>query len=110
MLYGAALRFEDGVCVVVSREFSKQKNDPNQTPIVFNGTKYYSLGGGQDPHYVELTDTEVIVKGSMWGENPDAVTIKLTLQSNGMLKVTDSANSQFPVGTVLSDNINDVLK
>lgn len=110
MLIGAALQFEDEACVVTERYFNSVQTDPNQNPITFNGKNYYSEGGGQNPHYFELTDTEIIVKGSFWDGDPDAVTIKLILQSDGMLKVTHSTNPLFPVGTILSTNINDVLK
>jgi len=110
MLIGGALQFEDDACVVTERYFNSVQNDPSQTPIVFEGKKYYSEGGGQTPHNFELTDTEVIIKGSFWGDSPDGITIKLTLQGNGMLKVTSSSNPLFPVGAVFSTNINDVLK
>ncbi len=110
MLIGAALQFDGEACVVVDRYFNSVQTDPSQTPIVFEGKNYYSEGGGQDPHYYELTDTEILVKGSFWGEDADTVTIKLVLQGNGMLKVTYSTNAQFPVGTILSTNINDVLR
>lgn len=110
MLIGAALQFDGEACVVVDRYFNSVQTDPSQTPIVFEGKNYYSEGGGQNPHYYELTDTEILVKGSFWGEDADTVTIKLVLQGNGMLKVTYSTNSQFPVGTVLSTNTNDVLR
>lgn len=110
MLIGGALQFDGEACVVTDRYFNSVQNDPSQTPIVFEGKNYYSEGGGQNPHYFELTDTEIIVKGSFWGENADAVTIKLVLQSDGTLKVTYSTNSLFPVGAIFSTNINDVLR
>lgn len=110
MLIGAALQFDGEACVVVERYFNSVQTDPNQTPVVFEGKNYYSEGGGQDPHYYELTDTEILVKGSFWGEDPDTVTIRLVLQADGMLTVTYSVDERFPVGTVLSTDINDVLK
>jgi len=110
MLIGGALQFESDACVVTERYFNSVQTDPNQSPIIFKGTKYYSEGGGQEPHYYELTDSEVIVKGSFWGGSADAVTIKLVLQGNGLLKVTQSNNSLFPAGALFSTNINDVLK
>lgn len=45
-----------------------------------------------------------------WEGDPDAITIKLVLQGDGILKVTYSTNSLFPVGCIFSSNINDVLK
>ncbi len=110
MLIGGALQFDSEACVVVTRYFNSVQTDPDQTPIVFEGKNYYSEGGGMNPHYFEITDTEIIVKGSFWEGNPDTITIKLVLQSNGTLKVTYSTNSLFPVGCVFSSNINDVLK
>lgn len=110
MLVGAALQFDGEACAVVDRGFTSVQTDPNQMPIVFEGKNYYSEGGGMVPNYYELTDTEILVKGSFEGEDADTVTIKLVLQGNGMLKVTYSTNPQFPVGIVLSTNINDVLR
>lgn len=110
MLLGAALQFEGDACVVTDRSFNSVQSDPAQPAITFNGKNYYSEGGGQTPHYFELTDTEIIIKGSFWDGDPDAVTIKLTLQADGMLRVTYSTNSLFPVGAVLSTDIIDVLK
>lgn len=110
MLMGVALQFEDDACVVTERFFNSVQSDPAQSAIKFEGKNYYSEGGGQNPHYFELTDTEIIIKGSFWEGDPDAVTVKLTLQGDGMLKVTYSTNSLLPVGTILSTNINDVLK
>jgi len=110
MLIGGALQFDSEACVVVDRYFNSVQTDPNQTPIVFEGKNYYSEGGGPNPHYFELTDTEIIVKGSFWEGDPDAITIKLVLQGDGTLKVTYSTNSLFPVGCIFSSNINDVLK
>lgn len=110
MLVGGALQFDSEACVVVERYFNSVQTDPNQTPIVFEGKNYYSEGGGQNPHYFELTDTEIIVKGSFWEGAPDAITIKLILQGDGTLKVTYSTNELFPVGAIFSMDINDVLK
>lgn len=110
MLIGAALQFDGEACVVVNRYFNSVQSDPNQTPIVFEGKNYFSEGGDQTPHYYELTDTEILVKGSFWGEDAETVIIKLVLQGNGMLKVAYSTNAQFPVGTILSTNINDVVR
>ncbi len=111
MLIGGALQFDSEAIVVVERYFNSVQTDPNQTPIVFGGKNYYSEGGGQNPHYFEITDTEIIVKGSFWGNgNQDDVTIKLMLQADRTLKVTYSKNTRFPVGAIFSANINDVLK
>lgn len=110
MLIGAALQFDGEACVVIERYFNSVQTDPDQIPIVFEGKNYYSEGGGLNPHYYELTDTEILVKGGFWEDASDAVTIKLILQSNGMLKVTHSTNAQLPVDTILSTNISDVLR
>lgn len=110
MLIGGALQFDSEACVVVDRYFNSVQTDPSQTPIVFEGKNYYSEGGGQNPHHYELTDSEIIIKGSFWEGDPDTVTIKLVLQGDNTLKVTYSTNSLFPVGAIFSMNINDVLK
>ncbi len=110
-LLAGALCFDDECCVVTERYFTSVKpEDEGAPPITFNGNTYYSEGGGQNPHYYELTDTEIIIKGSFWGDNPDAVTIKAVLQSDGMIKITWSNNTLFPVGAVFSTNMEDVLK
>ncbi len=109
-LVGGALYFDGEVCVIGDRYFSPVQEDPDQQPIIFEGKKYYSQGVGQNPHNFELTDTEVIIKGCLWADDPNEITIKFTLQGDGMLKATYSKNSSYPVGAVFSSNINDVLK
>lgn len=105
VLDASALQFEQGdelIAVVTSRMFEAEKTDPEQVPFEYFGKQWYSVGGGQSPHYYELTSTEIIVKGCLWGEDPDAVNIRLVLQENGTLKVTEvSAEfaARFPVGT-----------
>ena len=105
VLDASALQFEQGdelIAVVTSRMFEAEKTDPDQVPFEYFGKQWYSVGGGLSPHYYELTSTEIIVKGCLWGEDPDAVNIRLVLQENGTLKVTEvSAEfaARFPVGT-----------
>ncbi len=103
-LIGAGIQLDGETLIVLERYFTSAPSEEDRigTPIVYKGTNYYSQGAGQTPHYYELTDTEIIVKGSYWGENADAVTIKMVLQADGMLKVTYSTNERFPVGTILS--------
>ena len=110
-LRAGALYFDNECCVVTERFFTSTKpEDEGAPPITYNGKTYYSEGGGQNPHYYEFTDTEIIIKGSFWEGNPDTVTIKAVLQSNGMIKITQSSDSLFPVGAVFSTNIADVLR
>lgn len=109
MLKAGALQFEDGICVLVGRDFVREQQDEDQQPVVFNGTNYYSLGGGMEPYICELTDTEIIVTDYLWGDATGAVTLRLTLRSDGTLLVTESAHALFPLGTVLSTNIDDVI-
>lgn len=107
VLDASALLFESvegGFCVVTSRMFEAEQSDPAQTPFEYYGKQWYSIGGGLDPHYYELTATEIIVKGSLWGEDPDTVNIRLVLQADGTLKVTEVCSDlaeRFPVGTVM---------
>lgn len=102
------------VLLVLDRIFTSEPEDDLEylgTPIVYQGISYYSAGAGQNPYHYELTDTEILVKGVYWdNDDPDTVTIKLILQSDGKLKVTYSTNEKFPVGTILSTNPYDVLK
>lgn len=108
MLIASALQFEDDVCVNTERYFSPEPNDPSQTPIQFNNKNYYSEGGGHSPYKYELTDTEVIVTCSYYADT-DEISLKATLLNSGMLKVTYSTFNDFPVGTLLSINIDDVI-
>lgn len=110
-LRAGALQIDGEYMVVTERFFTSTKpEDEGAPPITFNGKTYYSEGGGQNPHYYELTDTEIIIKGSLWEDAPEAVAIKAVLQTNGMIKITQSNNSLFPVGAVYSTNITDVLR
>jgi len=111
-LIGAGIQKDGETLLVLDRYFTSEPDEEDgiYTPIVYEGKEYYSMGAGQHPHYYELTDTEILVKGAYWdNDDPDTVTIKLILQGDGKLKVTYSTNQNFPVGTILSTNINDVL-
>lgn len=108
MLIGVGLLFEGDVCVVLDR-FYNSAGEPGGNSVTYKGTVYHSEGAGQTPYNYEFTDSEIIIKGSLWAENHDGITMKLVLQANKMLKVTQSSNPQFPVGTILSTNIYDVL-
>jgi len=104
MLYGSALMFDGEYCVLIDRQFTAEPNDPDQTPITFNGNTYYSLGGGMDPQTFTTSDTDITVTLNT------GKTMKLIVQQNRTLKITASNVPNYPVGTVLSTNINDVLR
>lgn len=111
-LIGVGIQLDGDVLIVLERYFTsepEEEGDMLGTPVVYGGKNYYSMGAGQNPYYHELTDTEILIKGSFWADDPGNVTIKLILQGDGTLKVTYSTNPDFPVGTILSTNINDVL-
>lgn len=105
-MVAGALQFETGepVVVVTDRYFSAEKTDPDQAYLDINGKRWYSEGGGQTPYHYELTDTEILVKNSYYEALGDNVSIRLVLQADGTLKVTEVAGSMaamYPVGTVL---------
>ena len=62
-------------------------------------------------HYLEVTNTEIIIKGRFTnfygGSNTN---IKLTLLSDGNLKVKSSNDERFPVNTMLSTNWQSTIK
>lgn len=93
------------VCDILDRMYEKGGSD-----VYYNGVGYKSLGAAENPHFCEITDTEIIVYNLLWEEKSNTVTMRLVLQSDGMLRVKYSTNSFFPVGLVLSKNINEVLK
>ncbi len=101
-LLGSGLTFypNDNIVVVGTHEYTTEQGG---SEVVFNGVKYYHQGEGFMPNDCELTDTEIIIK-----ENGSA-TIKLNLLKNGILVVTYSKNSNYPVGTKLSLNWKDVV-
>lgn len=103
--YGFSFHAEGGIdgpfILMLSLIFEDAQTDPDQTYITYNGTKYYSMGAGQTPYNMELTDTEIIVKNSFYEEEP-ITTMKLTLKSNNTFVVTYSISDEYPVGTVLS--------
>ncbi len=103
--YGFSFHAEGGIdgpfILMLSLVFEDAQTDPDQTYITYNGTKYYSMGAGQTPYNMELTDTEIIVKNSFYEEDP-TTTMKLTLKSNNTFVVTYSISDDYPVGTVLS--------
>ena len=105
-MVAGALQFETGepVVVVTDRYFSAEKTDPDQVYLEVDGKKWYSEGGGQTPYHYELTDTEILVKNSYYEALGNNVSIRLVLQADGTLKVTEVSGSMaamYPVGTVM---------
>lgn len=111
-LRAGALQFDGEYVVLVERFFTSEKpEDEGAPPITFNGKIYYSEGGGMDPHCYELTDTEILITSLSFSESSDDVKIKAVLQSDGMIKIIQSADrTLFPVGAVYSTNIAEVLR
>ncbi len=95
----------DGEYALVLEAMFETQNPGDRKGITHNGKTYYRCGAGQTPHKMEMTDTEIIVKKSLW-ESDDAVTIKMVLQNDGNLKVTYSKNDLFAVGDILSIGYN----
>ncbi|MBE7002142.1 MAG: hypothetical protein E7421_05570 [Ruminococcaceae bacterium] len=104
-LIGAGIQKDGDVLLVLDRIFTSEPDEDHKggAQLIYKGKTYYSVGAGQTPHYYELTDTEVVIKGGYWGsDDTEAVTIKLILQGDGTLKVTYSTNANFPVGAILT--------
>ncbi len=106
-LLASALMFSGDACVVTDRYFTKEVTE--SIKVVFNGVSYYSEGGGFTPYRYQLTDTELVVGTSFYEEESDAVSLKAVMLSDGTFKITASKMADFPVGTILSTNIDDVI-
>ncbi len=87
---------------LIVRFFSAVQTDPEQTPIIFNGKKYYSEGEGANPCSAQIIDNQLVV--SDYGD-----TVKFALQKDGYLVVTESDAGNYPVGMLLSSNTSDFL-
>lgn len=110
-LRASAIYFDGEYCVITERYFTSEKPEDDVPSITFNGKEYYSEGGGQNPYYFRLTDTEVIVTIPAWDNaTADTVTLRLVFQSADTLKVIESRSTLFPAGTILSSDINSVLR
>ncbi len=99
----------DGLhCVLSSHNFTDNYSlldnpDPASIrKITYQSTTYYHYGAGQSPYYIELTDSEIIVKNVFWDDNTSTVTLKLVMLDANNLKVTYSNDSDYPVGTILA--------
>lgn len=99
---------DSAIVILLSANFVVEGYDPNmptdRTPLIYGGKKYYRYGAGQTPCYYELTDTELIVKNTVWSET-ETINAKLQLLSDGTLKVTyvgEEQASRFKVGDILS--------
>ncbi len=91
----------DGLyCLVLEATFEDAPY-AGRKPVNFNGKNYYRCGAGQNPHRVELTDTEIIIKNCFW-EEEGTITAKMVLQTDGNLKVTYSNSDLFRVDEILS--------
>ncbi len=106
-LLASALQFSDGGCFVTDRYFSQ--DDTGSICVEFQGTKYYSVGGAFSPHHYKLTDTGIVITSESYNDDTGVATIEAIMLGNGMLKITFSSNPSFPVGTILSTNIDDVI-
>lgn len=109
-LRASAFFFDGQFCAVTERFFTSEKPDDDATPIVYQGKTYYSVGGGHNPFAYTLTDTEILITHSVYSADYGEPTMRLVMQSNGMLRITKSGNSDFPNGAVFSTNMKDVLK
>ncbi len=101
-LRASALQFDGEVCVLTERFFTSAKPDDDAPSFTYNGREYYSEGGGQTPYYYHLTDSQIIVTHSVWDEPSDAATLTLSFVADDTIRVIESSNALFPVGTTLT--------
>ena len=106
-LLASGLQFGDGGCFVADRFFTQE--DTGSIYVDFEGTRYYSEGAGFSPYHYKVTDTELIITSVSYNDDTGIASIKAIMLSSGMLKITYSTNPSFPVGTILSTNIADVV-
>lgn len=87
----------DYYCIKIDAMFTNVPDNDikNRTPVNYNGKDYYRCGAGQSPAYLELTDSEIIV-------SQDSMKIKAVLLADGTIKITESTESDYPVGTLFS--------
>ncbi len=87
----------DYYCIKIEAMFTSVPDDDikNRTPVNYNGKDYYRCGAGQSPAYLELTDSEIII-------SQDSIKIKAVMLADGTIKITESNESDCPVGTLLS--------
>ena len=101
---GGIAVYEDGAnglyCLLLTAMFVNDGTG-GVKPLTYNGKTYYRAGAGQTPHYIELTDTEIIVKNSFY-EDTEKVVVKMVLLSDGTIKVTYSQHEDFSAGDILS--------
>ena len=98
----------DGLyCLILSPSFE----ETTVGGIKFNNKYYQHQGAGMTSHYLEVTNTEIIIKGRFTNFDGGSNTnIKLTLLSDGNLKVKSSNDERFPVNTMLSTNWQSTIK
>ncbi len=108
-LIASAFMFDSEACVLIDRTFTTTPSDPEQTPVIFNGKKYYSEGGGMEPYKYNLTDKYVEVTQSFYEESPEGTNLRVHLMKDGRLIVKATRFIEYPAGSVYSTDINQVL-
>ena len=86
-------------CLMLDAVFScnEEDVDVSRTPVAYEEKEYYRHGAGMHPAEVELTDTKILITDQWYSS-----TIKMVLMGNGNLKVTESTDSNYPVGMEMS--------
>ena len=89
-------------CLLLDAYFSTNEEDiadikSTRPPVTYGEKEYYRYAAGMHPAEVDLTDTEILITDQWYG-----ATIKMVLMGNGNLKVTESTDSNYPVGMELS--------
>lgn len=105
-----ALYFADEGCFVTTRYFTTDPEEASSGGWDYNGSHYYSEGGGFTPYRSQITDTELIVTTVSYQDDTGDVSIKAVLLKNGNLRITYSTNSDYPVGLILFADIADAFQ
>lgn len=95
----------DGKYALVLQAMFELPNPNGRKGVTYNGKTYYRCGAGQTPHYMEMTDTEILIKNPFW-ESDESVKVRMVLENYGNLRVTYSVHEDFKVGDILSISYN----
>ena len=105
-----ALSFYDEGCFVTTRYFTTDSEEASSGGWDYNGSHYYSAGGGFTPYRSQITDTELIVTTVSYLDDTGEVSLKAVLLRSGNIKITYSTNSDYPVGLILFADIADAFQ
>lgn len=97
-------------CFVTTRYFTTDPEEASSGGWDYNGSHYYSVGGGFTPYRAQITDTELIVTSVSYLDDDGTVSIKAIMLNDGNLKITYSTLTDYPVGLILYADIANAFK